>query len=312
MHFSDIARNFSRPSVAALMGPLPMTAQTVFLGRSSAAHTVRSLAFQKTLDRVVHGASARNVTPAPTPAPPAVLPSPDPDTAAYTVRRGDTLSDIVWRALGPSSVQELYRAVALVAEGNGLDDPDLILTGQRLDLSMLDGAGGPAAAGERDLTAILAEIFGDNPPARGIEHGEETRWTPMLDGDARLSSHYGYRRDPFTGARDFHDGVDVAAKSGTPILAFRPGAVMFSGYRPGYGNMVVLRHDDGLESIYAHASVTLVSSGDWIDAGTPIARVGSTGQSTGPHVHFEVRRDGAPVDPMPHLERATRIQTARR
>jgi murein DD-endopeptidase MepM/ murein hydrolase activator NlpD len=134
-------------------------------------------------------------------------------------------------------------------------------------------------------------------------------WAPVLGGEGRLTSGYGMRRDPFTGRQRFHHGIDLAAPVGTPILAPKGGTVVFSGWRPGYGNLVEIRHEDGALSRYGHNSANTVRRGERVDAGSMIAKVGSTGRSTGPHVHFEVRRDGRSVNPMPFLE-ASRVQLA--
>ncbi len=94
-----------------------------------------------------------------------------------------------------------------------------------------------------------------------------------------------------------HQGIDVAARTGTPIYAFKPGTVVFSGWESGYGRSVVVDHGDGLQSRYAHCAKLLVQAGDTVSTGVPIARVGSTGHSTGPHLHFEILRHGRPQNP---------------
>jgi murein DD-endopeptidase MepM/ murein hydrolase activator NlpD len=99
-----------------------------------------------------------------------------------------------------------------------------------------------------------------------------------------------------------HEGIDMAAPIGTPVYAAAAGVVIYSGDRVrGYGNMVVVRHNDDLVTVYAHNSVLLSHTGDVVGAGQEIARVGDTGRSTGAHLHFEVRRGGNPQDPMPFL-----------
>ena len=112
-----------------------------------------------------------------------------------------------------------------------------------------------------------------------------------------VSSSFGPRTDPLDGTREFHKGVDIAAPAGTPVKAAAPGKVISSGWVAGYGNMVEVDHGGGLVTRYAHNSRNLVSVGEEIQAGQPVALVGSTGRSTGAHVHFEVRRLGKPVDP---------------
>jgi len=112
-----------------------------------------------------------------------------------------------------------------------------------------------------------------------------------------VSSSFGPRTDPLDGTREFHKGVDIAAPEGTPVKAAAPGKVISSGWANGYGNMVEVDHGGGLVTRYAHNARNLVSVGEEIQAGQPIALVGNTGRSTGAHVHFEVRRLGKPVDP---------------
>lgn len=135
----------------------------------------------------------------------------------------------------------------------------------------------------------------------GAEHGDNP-WAPVLEGKARISSEYGMRKDPFNGEMAFHDGIDLAVKRGTGITALKDGVVTFSGFQGGYGNTVVVRHEDGLETLYGHASRTHVREGQTVKAGTVLADVGSTGRSTGPHLHFEVRKNGDAVNPLPYLK----------
>ncbi|CAB3911936.1 hypothetical protein LMG26788_04841 [Achromobacter pulmonis] len=112
-----------------------------------------------------------------------------------------------------------------------------------------------------------------------------------------LSSSYGWRRNPVTGRPAMHEGLDFAAPPGTPILAASGGVVLEAKFHPGYGNMVEIDHGDGLITRYAHASSLLVKQGQLVERGQPVARVGSSGRSTGPHLHFEVRLAGQPLDP---------------
>ena len=111
------------------------------------------------------------------------------------------------------------------------------------------------------------------------------------------SSNYGWRIDPFTGQRAFHEGIDFMAEQGTPIHAAAGGVVAYSGFHPQYGNMIEIDHGNGLITRYAHASKRLVNMGDVVLRGAKIAEVGKTGRATGTHLHFEVRRRGAPQNP---------------
>jgi murein DD-endopeptidase MepM/ murein hydrolase activator NlpD len=133
----------------------------------------------------------------------------------------------------------------------------------------------------------------------------ESPWGALLDADdAWLSSEFGMRTDPFSGQREHHDGVDIAAVTGTNIYPLKAGRVTQSGWNGGYGQVVVVQHPDGTETRYGHASQRLVEVGDAVLPNEPIAKVGSTGRSTGPHLHFELRVDGEPVNPVPYLTRA--------
>ncbi len=113
----------------------------------------------------------------------------------------------------------------------------------------------------------------------------------------RISSGYGMRHDPFSGELKFHQGLDIPAPEGTDIHPVRPGTVLYSGKQSGYGNVVVIDHGNGFTSKYAHNQINLVKEGEKVDSASIIARVGSTGKSTGPHIHFEVAYKGQNVDP---------------
>ncbi len=119
----------------------------------------------------------------------------------------------------------------------------------------------------------------------------------------RITSTYGYRRNPFGGNRKFHEGIDIAAPIGTPVVATAAGEVVFADRRGGYGLTVIIEHGFGFRTLYAHNSSLQVSPGDYVEAGVEIARVGSTGASTGPHLHYEVHYRGDPVDPADFLPR---------
>ncbi len=124
-----------------------------------------------------------------------------------------------------------------------------------------------------------------------------------------LSSSYGWRRHPITRRHTMHEGLDFAAPKGTPIYAASGGVVVESGYHAGYGNMVEINHGNGLVTRYAHASKLTAKVGDLVTKGQMIARVGSTGQSTGPHLHFEVRMAGHPLNPTLFLAKPEKPDT---
>ena len=123
----------------------------------------------------------------------------------------------------------------------------------------------------------------------------------VMPAEGTFSSGFGPRVDPLTGASGFHPGQDIAAPEGTPIVAATSGEVAYAGWEQGYGNFTCIDRGDGLATCYGHQSAILVTVGQQVQAGQLIGRVGTTGWSTGPHLHFEVRLDGTPVDPMPYF-----------
>ncbi len=157
------------------------------------------------------------------------------------------------------------------------------------------------AALEDDLAALSGglETFQERLASyTGFESALPKVWP--LDG-AVLTSPYGYRIQPFTRRWKFHTGLDLGAPWGTPILATADGLVSFTGWDSGHGLSVILDHGQDVTTNYFHASRVLVEEGDQVAAGDVIALVGSTGMSTGPHLHFELVVDGEKVDPLEYL-----------
>ncbi|MEW5757036.1 MAG: M23 family metallopeptidase [Pseudomonadota bacterium] len=138
--------------------------------------------------------------------------------------------------------------------------------------------------------SLQAEVLPAGPP---VEKG----W---------LSSSFGIRVDPFSGKNEFHEGVDFAGKEGTKILAVAAGVVTWAGERSGYGNLVEVTHGNGYVTRYGHNSEIHVTEGQTVKKGEVLAAMGSTGRSTGPHVHFEVLRNGRPVDPIKYVTASPR------
>ena len=122
-----------------------------------------------------------------------------------------------------------------------------------------------------------------------------------------ISSGFGYRSDPFTGGAAFHAGLDFRGPIGAPIYAAAKGRISFAGQKQGYGNCIEVDHGNGLMTRYAHMSAFRARLGDAVAAGQVIGAIGSTGRSTGPHLHFEVRIHDRPVNPRPFLEKASHV-----
>jgi len=175
-----------------------------------------------------------------------------------------------------------------LARLNGIKDPSQIRVGQRI---LIPGAVRQLPV--EMITPVDAPTVARNAPA-----------PTELPADGLLWPVSGTINSPF-GARgaSFHDGVDIAATEGTPIQAIDRGDVVYSDQLRGYGNIVIIRHAGGLASVYAHNQINLVREGQSVERGDVIAKVGSTGRVTGPHLHFEIRKFNTAQDPLRYLPR---------
>ncbi len=162
-------------------------------------------------------------------------------------------------------------------------------------LSSLETLQGQFDQSGRQLAVLEAMLF---------DQQLENQRTPAgMPAPGYISSGYGGRSDPFGGGRSHHLGIDIDANTGDPVTAAAEGVVSFSGVRSGYGNVVEIDHGNGYTTLYAHNSRNLVRVGDVIRVGQLIAKVGSTGRSTGSHLHFEVHVNGRPVNPRQYLDK---------
>lgn len=175
------------------------------------------------------------------------------------------------------------------------------------------GRGGPSPLASRDLSlaefnqmlAEISRVLDDRSDKLGVldslflddRLARKTIPTTMPVSAGYYSSNYGYRLDPITGRSSFHTGVDIIAAPGTSVMAAAGGVVSHSGFMAEYGLVVEVDHDNGLTSRYAHLSKSLVKVGDVVMKGQLLAQVGNTGRTTGPHLHFEVREKGIPLNP---------------
>ena len=147
---------------------------------------------------------------------------------------------------------------------------------------------------------ILTSMMSDNR----LKKEQTVAGTPIKKG--WMSSSYGMRTDPFHGKERWHAGVDFAGKKGSEVIAVASGVVTWSAKRSGYGNMVEINHGDGFVTRYGHNDENLVTLGSIVKKGQQIARMGSSGRSTGPHVHFEVYKNGRTVDPASYIHKTHR------
>jgi len=161
-------------------------------------------------------------------------------------------------------------------------------------LSMLEQLGAELEDREQKLSVLETVLMNRSLRERVMPSGR-----PVEDG--WLSSKYGKRSDPFTGKQDFHKGLDFAGKKGSSVVAVGDGVVTWSGRRTGYGNLIEISHGNGYVTRYGHNQSHLVELGETVRKGQEIALMGSSGRATGPHVHFEVLRDGKTVNPAKYI-----------
>jgi murein DD-endopeptidase MepM/ murein hydrolase activator NlpD len=237
-----------------------------------------------------------------------------------TAQRADPMLTVDWRGLRElvesaerrmAAVRALDRvirvavgvpsdraAVATAAQGGG--DPESHAALQAL----MRWPGGLVAWARGEIATLDAEIELRERGLRRLQTFLDDRTaalaaTPtILPVRGWLAARHGYRASPFTGAREFHEGIDIAAAVGTPIRATAAGTVRFVGVLGSYGNVVVVDHGGGVRTLYAHNSGHRVRLGQRVQRGDVIAAVGATGRTTGPHVHYEVQVHGAAADPL--------------
>ncbi|MEM6972025.1 MAG: peptidoglycan DD-metalloendopeptidase family protein [Pseudomonadota bacterium] len=205
--------------------------------------------------------------------------------------------------VGLSGLERLFEQVDM--------DLDAILTSTGAEFSgkggPLNETGGGLAAGKAyvgDADLRIASLLADVEKVGVLRFAaNRVPFASPVNG-GRLTSGFGPRRDPFRGRRSQHDGIDIAAPTGTPIYASADGVVTFSGWQRGYGRTIIVRHAFGFETLYAHLSKSRVEVGQRVSVEDRIGDMGNTGRSTGPHLHYEVRLNGRAIDPKIFIEAA--------
>jgi murein DD-endopeptidase MepM/ murein hydrolase activator NlpD len=213
----------------------------------------------------------------------------------HVIRRGETLAAIA-QAYG-ISVDALRRA-------NRLPHTSYVIVGETLRIPPTEG---PQDLAARQQTLHSSDrslmVGGQHHVARQPPAPMQARHGLLWPVAGQLTSPFGERDHVMGGGgAQFHAGIDLSVPTGTPVRAVQEGIVVFAGDNGAYGKAVKLDHARGLSTLYAHNSRVLVQAGQTVKAGQVICRSGSTGRSTGPHLHFEVHKDGWPVDPLPYLE----------
>jgi lipoprotein NlpD len=216
-----------------------------------------------------------------------------PAACTHTVRRGESVGVIAAR-------YQVTRAAVVGA--NHLDNPHTLRTGQRLTIP---GCRPPATTARVEPTILSADgsVLRRVGPLRVLTRlvlaqpdFQDERIPLGWPIEGPVVSTFGRR------ARGWHAGIDISAELGSPILAAAPGTVVFSGWIRAYGQIVKVQHSGGFITLYAHNTKNLVEEGEDVEAGQAIATVGRSGDASGPHVHFEVRRDGKAYNPLHLLE----------
>ncbi len=240
------------------------------------------------------------------------------EVVTYQVKSGDTLSSIAG---------EFGTSVSSISYINGILSPDRIAVGQNLSL-ITNASGVVVTVSKGNTLSSLADTYGipmdviiqvnkltdpdalqvgqtlilpgatvSGRPISGVSRMSSIRWPVQ----GRVTSAFGWRTQPVTKKSELHQGIDIAAPSGRAVTAAAAGKVIFSGWNGGYGNLVTVDHGSGIVTKYAHLSKRSVAKGASVSAGQTIGLVGSTGLSTGPHLHFEVRIDGDCANPRNYL-----------
>lgn len=232
----------------------------------------------------------------------------------YVVKSGDNITDIS-RKFGLSNISTLISV-------NNIENVRKLWVGQKLKIPSMDGVSYKVVSGD-SLASVSAkygisveDILDANDMTSDIIHPGTTLfipggkldsttlkkslgelWIKPLAGSYRITSQFGYRADPFTGVRSYHTGIDLAVSAGTPIRASMGGKVSTAGWSNTYGNYVIISHDNGYQTLYAHMQKYTVKKGETVNQGQTLGYVGSTGYSTGPHLHFSVYKNSQLVAP---------------
>jgi len=253
------------PRPAPTAGPVTLASLKVVPYRTQSGDSLSRIAsrFRLNIDTVVSWNNIRDGRSIPAGS---VLNIPNVDGLKYVVRRGDTLQGIA-RSWGVdfNGVLDWNRlASSVISVGQ-----ELFLPGARMN--------------PNELSRILGNLF-------------------MYPVQGRISSYFGERSDPFTGVPNYHNGIDIVNRPGTVILAAMAGLVADVGFNYNYGNYVILKHASQYQTLYGHLTRSVVSRGQRVQQGDKIGELGTTGYSTGPHLHFSIFRNGQPVDPLRFLK----------
>ena len=231
---------------------------------------------------------------------------PNQDGIFYTLKNGETVNDVARRyRVSKSKITQVNEGVniASLKAGDEIFLPDAKPEAVREVKPSPKLADSKKADTPKKSQPAPAKVAAkqDSKPQRGEVAVRRSgfRWPIM----GRINSPFGWRTHPVTRRRDFHTGIDIKANRNDPIKAAGSGHVVYSGWMGGYGKVLVIEHSNGQSTLYAHCSTLLFGKGANVSSGQLIAKIGTTGRSTGPHLHFEVRNGSSPVNPIKYLSR---------
>lgn len=240
--------------------------------------------------------------------PGATLRIPNQDGIFYTMKKGDTIEAVAKRyGVSKTKLRQVNINVDTANLSTGDEiflpgaKPDGLLEHKKEEVKVAE-----VKKNEKTSKTTSAKTAKNERQTVRIPRSEVAvrntgafRWPIM----GRINSPFGWRYHPITKRRDFHTGIDIKANRNDPIKAAAPGRVVYSGWMGGYGKVLVIEHHNGQSSLYAHCSSLLVGKGENVSSGKLIAKIGTTGRSTGPHLHFEIRNGNSPVNPIKYLNR---------
>ncbi len=234
--------------------------------------------------------------------PGAVLRIPNQDGIFYVMKKGETIEAVSKRyGVSMSKIRQVNPDVDVAALR---PDDEIFLPGARPEGLMERQESVKTADAKKSAAKTASKTSSKAEKPKGSEvavrkSGSGFRWPIM----GRINSPFGWRQHPITKRRDFHTGIDIKANRNDPIKAAGGGKVLYSGWMGGYGKTLVIEHPNGQSTLYAHCSSLLAGKGAAVSQGQIVAKIGTTGRSTGPHLHFEVRNGNSPVNPIKYLSK---------
>ena len=231
--------------------------------------------------------------------PGATLRIPNQDGIFYVMKKGETIESISKRyGVSMNKIRQVNTAVDVAALKPG---EEIFLPGARpVGLVEHHADNTKLAEAKKANQKAIKNLAKNEKLQKGevaVSNAGGFRW-PLM---GRINSPFGWRKHPITKRRDFHTGIDIKGNRGDPIKGAGSGKVVYSGWMGGYGKVIVIEHSNGQSTLYAHCSTLLVGKGANVSSGQLVAKVGTTGRSTGPHLHFEVRNGNTPVNPIKYL-----------